>query len=63
MYFLQVDFVTGQLRALVVTTDEPYKVDDIVIPPITDLLEDGRKCTLLSEINFNRESQNVIEIH
>ena len=42
MYSLAVDFVkAGQLRALVVTTDEPYKVDDIVIPPITDLLEDS----------------------
>ncbi|MFY9302991.1 MAG: tripartite tricarboxylate transporter substrate-binding protein [Atribacterales bacterium] len=61
-----VDFVkAGQLRALVVTTDEPYKVDDIVIPPITDLLEDSENVPLLSEtwpILMRRESpQNIIE--
>jgi tripartite-type tricarboxylate transporter receptor subunit TctC len=45
-----VDFVkAGQLRALAVTTAEPYTVDDIVIPSITDLLEDSENIPLLSE--------------
>jgi len=61
-----VDFVkAGQLRALVVTTAEPYKVDDIIIPSITDLLAGSENVPLLSEtwpILMRRESPpNIIE--
>lgn len=61
-----VDFVkAGQLRALVVTTAEPYKVDDITIPSITDLLAGSENVPLLSEtwpILMRRESPpNIIE--
>ncbi|HZK61272.1 MAG TPA: tripartite tricarboxylate transporter substrate binding protein [Anaerovoracaceae bacterium] len=45
-----VDFVkAGQLRALAVTTSEPYTVDNIVIPSITSLLEGSENVPLLSE--------------
>ncbi len=59
-----VDFVkAGQLRALVVTTAEPYKVGDIVIPSITDLLEGSENVPLLSEtwpILMRRDSPKEI---
>lgn len=45
-----VDFVkAGQLRALTVTTADPYIVGDIEIPSITDLLEGSDNVPLLSE--------------
>jgi tripartite-type tricarboxylate transporter receptor subunit TctC len=61
-----VDFVkAGQLRALAVTTAESYKVDDIIIPSITDLLTGSENVPLLSEtwpILMRRESPpNIIE--
>jgi len=61
-----VDFVKAdQLRALAVTTAEPYPVDDIIIPSITDLLAGSENVPLLSEtwpILMRRESPpNIIE--
>ncbi|MDI9596497.1 MAG: tripartite tricarboxylate transporter substrate-binding protein, partial [Atribacterota bacterium] len=61
-----VDFVkAGQLRALVVTTAEPYPVDSIIIPSITELLEGSENVPLLSEtwpVLIRREApQNIID--
>ncbi|HOR42264.1 MAG TPA: tripartite tricarboxylate transporter substrate-binding protein [Atribacterota bacterium] len=61
-----VDFVkAGQLKALVVTTADPYPVDDIIIPSITDLLEGSENVPLLSEtwpVLIRREApQNIID--
>lgn len=61
-----IDFVkAGQLKALVVTTANPYTVDDINIPSITDLLEGSENVPLLSEtwsVLIRRETpQNIID--
>lgn len=45
-----VDFVkAGQLKALMVTTSEDYKVGNIVIPPVTKVLAGSKDIPLLSE--------------
>lgn len=61
-----VDFVkAGQLRALTVTTADPYTVDSIVIQSITDLLPGSDNVPLLSEtwpVLIRRDTpQEIIE--
>lgn len=59
-----VDFVkSGQLKALVVTTSDPYKIDEIMIPSITNVLEGSDNIPLLMEtwpILIRRETPKEI---